>query len=166
MASASSLGPALLLLRLALSLSLSLSLPDNSSAGKQTNLPQTSSSEPYNASTHSIVNAAVEIVVDSRDQTVAVGSQARFFCETAADSNLGWRVNLPGLGNAFLDYDQYQDAMQAKGIRVVSELRNRSTTLMVNATLENNGTRVRCIAIGKNLENVEGNAAILLVFGE
>ena len=99
------------------------------------------------------------------NQTLPVNSVARFTCITidivvweiiTVDSNSSTRLSLeiPSAGVNLLQ----------RGITVDSD--NKSV-LLVNATLENNGTDVRCLT-GSDVLSVPvmSNTATLVVFGE
>ena len=99
------------------------------------------------------------------NQTLPVNSVARFTCITidivvweiiTVDSNFSTKLSLeiPDEGVNLLQ----------QGITVYS---GNKSVLLANATLENNGTNVRCLT-GKNLLNlhVMSDIATLIVFGE
>ena len=118
---------------------------------------------------HSLyIDAAVNITASSSDQIVSVGSQpTRFTCKTAVkNTEWDWRIKLPDAGTAFLDYSSKKAELQERGIRVDSEM-GTSSTLLVNATVENNNTEVYCMAT-VGLKNDQGDVATLLIynFGE
>ena len=103
---------------------------------------------------------ATQIVVPPQSQTVPVNSVARFTCRTTAF--VVWQIN-----NAQLISDSptsVANAFQLRGIGVDSD---NDSVLLVNATLENNGTNVTCLT-GPDCTrlNVMSTTAILTVFGE
>ena len=102
---------------------------------------------------------ATQIVVPPQSQTVPVNSVSRFTCRTTGF--VVWQIN-----NGWLMSDSPTSvaAFQLRGIRVDSD---NDSVLLVNATLENNGTNVVCLT-GPDCTrlNVMSTTAILTVFGE
>ena len=98
------------------------------------------------------------------NQTVPVNSVARFTCttinlvvwEVTVDSNVDIRLSLGIVGS--------RENLLQRGITIDSD--NKSV-LLVNATLENNGTNVRCLT-GRDMLDlpVMSNTATLIVFSE
>ena len=106
------------------------------------------------------IATATQIVVPPQNQAVPVNSVARFTCRTTGF--VVWQVN-----NGRLTSDSptsVANAYQLRGIRVDSD---NDSVLLVNATLENNGTNVTCLT-GPDVSrpNVMSKTAILRVFGE
>ena len=106
---------------------------------------------------------AARIVEPPQNQTLPVNSVARFTCITIdivvweikpVDSNITTRLSLEIAAVNLLQ----------QGIIVDS---GNKSVLLVNATLENNETNVRCLT-GENLLNlrVMSNTSTLIVFGE
>ena len=108
---------------------------------------------------HQSVGTATQIVVPPRNQTVPVNTVTRFTCRTT--SFVVWQID-----NAQLVSDSPKSVatFQMRGIRVDSD---NDSVLLVNATLENNGTNVTCLT-GPDVSrpNVMSTTAILTVFGE
>ena len=106
---------------------------------------------------------AARIVEPPHNQTLPVNSVARFTCITIdivvweikpVDSNISTRLSLEIAAVNLLQ----------RGIIVDS---GNKSVLLVNATLENNETNVRCLT-GENVLNlrVMSDTATLIVFGE
>ena len=103
---------------------------------------------------------ATQIVVPPQSQTVPVNSVARFTCRTTAF--VVWQINKAQLMSD--SPTSVANAFQLRGIRVDSD---NDSVLLVNATLENNGTNVTCLTgPDRTRLNAMSTTAILTVFGE
>ena len=102
---------------------------------------------------------ATQIVVPPQSQTVPVSSVAKFTCRTTAF--VVWQIDS---GRLMSDSPTSVAAFQMRGIGVDSD---NGSVLLVNATLENNGTNITC-RTGPDVSrpNVMSTTAILTVFGE
>ena len=91
-----------------------------------------------------------------QNQTVPVNSVARFTCRTT--NFVLWEIN-----GAPLSSDS-AGAFEKLGITVENE---NETVLLVNVTLENNGTRILCrTGLDRASLSVTSEVAVLTVFGE
>ena len=91
-----------------------------------------------------------------QNQTVPVNSVVRFTCRTT--SFMVWEIN-----GAPLSSDS-AGAFKQLGITVENE---NETVLLVNATLENNGTRILCrTGLDRASLSVTSEVAVLTVFSE
>ena len=99
---------------------------------------------------------AQQIVEHPQNQTVPVNSVARFTCRTT--SFIVWEIN-----GAQLSSDS-AEVFKQLGITVDSE---NESVLLVNATLENNGTKILCrTGLNRAMATVLSEVAVLTVFGE
>ena len=92
-----------------------------------------------------------------RNQTVPVNSTARFTCRPAG--LVVWQIY-----NTQLSSDEIINLFQPMQIRVVGE---NGSVLLVNATVDNNGTRIQCLT-GRSIIALDpiGTAAFVIAFGE
>ena len=99
---------------------------------------------------------AQQIVEHPQNQTVPVNSVVRFTCRTT--SFIVWEINETQLSS------DNAEVFKQRGITVENE---NESVLLVNATLENNGTSILC-RTGSNRASlsVTSEVAFLIVFGE
>ena len=99
---------------------------------------------------------AQQILEHPQNQTVPVNSVARFTCTTT--NFVLWEIN-----ESQLSSDSAEDFKEL-GFTVDSE---NESVLLVNATQENNNTRILCrTGLGRTRLNVASEVAVLTVFGE
>ena len=99
--------------------------------------------------------ATQQILASPQNQILPLNSVAKFTCTTTG--LLVWNINNVQLSSAIHSFHM-------RGIRVDGE--NKSV-LLVNATLRNNETRIRCLTGPSDTElNVMSEIAFLTVFGE
>ena len=102
---------------------------------------------------------AQQIVAPPLNQTVPLNSVARFTCRTT--SFVVWEINNAQL---LLDSERAVDGFKMQGIRVERE---NESVLLVNATLNNTRTEIRCWTGSNYPELTRMSAvAVLIVFGE
>ena len=95
-----------------------------------------------------------KIVEPPHNQTVPINSVARFTCKTT--HFVVWEIN-----GAQLSSDN-KEVFHRQGIRTENE-----SVLLVNATLENNETKITCrTGMDRTGLNVTSTTALLAVFGE
>ena len=98
---------------------------------------------------------AQQIVEHPQNQTVPVNSVVRFTCRTT--SFVVWEIDAIQFLSAAEDFKQL-------GFTVDSE---NESVLLVNATRENNGTRIVCrTGSSRSRPNVTSKVAVLTVFSE
>ena len=99
-------------------------------------------------------------------QTVSQESVARFTCRATVEPR--WHIKIPAdnRSTVFTSYREYTGIFNKRGISVeVSASDPLSSTLLVDATEENNGTAVQCTAIAADLSGSTSEEASLLIFG-
>ena len=98
---------------------------------------------------------AQQIVEHPQNQTVPVNSVVRFTCRTT--SFVVWEIDAIQFLSAVEDFKQL-------GFTVDGE---NESVLLVNATRENNGTKILCrTGSSRARPNVTSEVAVLTVFGE
>ena len=99
---------------------------------------------------------AQQIVEYPQNRTVPVNSVVRFTCRTT--SFVVWQINGTQLSS------DNAEVFKQRGITIESE---NESVLLVNATLENNGTRILCrTGLNPTRLNETSEVAFLTVFGE
>ena len=110
---------------------------------------------------------AARIVEPPHNQTLPVNSVARFTCITIDIDIVVWEIKpVDSNFSTMLSLEIPDEGVNLLQRGITIDSGNKSV-LLVNATLENNKTNVRCLT-GKNLLNlaVMSDTATLIVFGE
>ena len=94
-----------------------------------------------------------------QNQTVSVNSVAIFTC--IATSFVVWQIGSAQLSSQLISTSQVVKNFRMQGITLDSE---NGSVLLVNATLRNDGIKIRCLT--GPLLNVMSETAVLMVFGE
>jgi len=99
--------------------------------------------------------SAAQVVESPRNQTVPVNSVARFICRT--EGLVAWRINETQLSS------DSAKCFRMRGIQADGE---NGSVLLVNATIDNNGTLIHCLT-GEQIAALKViGTALLIVFGE
>jgi len=99
--------------------------------------------------------SAAQVVESLSNQTVPVNSVARFVCRTAG--LVVWRINDTQLSS------DSAESFRMRGIQVDGE---NGSVLLVNASIDYNGTIIHCLTGEITDLMVIGRTAFLIVFGE
>jgi len=98
--------------------------------------------------------SAAQVVESLRNQTVSVNSVARFICRTAG--LVVWRINDTQLSS------ESAGRFRMRGIHADGE---NGSVLLVNASIDYNGTIIHCLT-GEITDLMVIGTAFLIVFGE
>jgi len=98
--------------------------------------------------------SAAQVVESLRNQTVPVNSVARFICRTAG--LVVWRINDTQLSS------DNAGRFRLRGIQVDDE---NGSVLLVNSSIDDNGTIIHCLT-GEITDLMVIGTAFLIVFGE